>query len=163
MVSPELALDKSLSTQQCVRIIYTSHAVDGFSADELSALGRKCIQNNRRCGLNGVLLFSSGFFIQCIEGDKQTVATLYEKIKVDPRHTELSLVLEEPIQTRLFEQWSMGLLNLDMHVSNRNRKRLDKVIAYSNKHGRVMPDAVSVLSAFREYMPNDDITLWSNS
>jgi hypothetical protein len=49
-----------------------------------------------------------GSVIQILEGERQAVEALYERIEQDPRHTNISRVLDRPIRERLFAQWSMG-------------------------------------------------------
>jgi hypothetical protein len=54
--------------------------------------------------------------MQLIEGEKQSTKELYEKISSDRRHTQVSLLLSEPITHRNFENWSMGYKNLELDI-----------------------------------------------
>ena len=46
--------------------------------------------------------------MQLVEGVESTVDALYKKIEKDRRHTEVKLLLKEPITHRNFSNWTMG-------------------------------------------------------
>jgi len=55
-----------------------------------------------------MLLYRDGFFIQALEGEQHDVDALYDKIKSDPRHTNVLKVYEYEIDHTDFGAWSMG-------------------------------------------------------
>jgi hypothetical protein len=59
-----------------------------------------------------VLLFRSGNFLQVLEGKKETVLALYEKIVRDPRHTRRKTLFQGNSIQRDFPDWSMGFHDL---------------------------------------------------
>jgi hypothetical protein len=63
-------------------------------------------------GITGCLIYQDGFFMQMLEGPRDAVFTLCEKIKTDPRHRDLAIVIEAPTRRRIFVDWSMGLRDL---------------------------------------------------
>ena len=91
-----------------VCLIYFSTAVVPFQEADLLRLVDHSRSHNREMDITGVLLYVRGNIIQVLEGDKQTVEALYERIKQDPRHTDVSLAINRPITQRLFARWSMG-------------------------------------------------------
>jgi hypothetical protein len=62
--------------------------------------------------ITGMLLYRTGYFIQALEGEADRVKALYEKIANDPRHKNVLLIYNNPIQKRAFGDWSMGFKNL---------------------------------------------------
>ena len=44
---------------------------------------------------------------QVLEGPHNAVRTLYDKIALDPRHTDCKVLSEETVTTREYEQWGM--------------------------------------------------------
>jgi hypothetical protein len=60
-----------------------------------------------------MLLYQNGTFMQMLEGEKQPVLNLYDKITKDDRHTGIHTVLEGDIEERNFEDWSMGFFNME--------------------------------------------------
>ncbi len=94
-------------------IIYVSSAVQLFSTADLARLLEVSRRNNAKRGVTGMLLYKGGNFMQVIEGEEPDVRALYEKLKLDPRHTGFFTLLEETISARQFHDWSMGFKNLD--------------------------------------------------
>jgi hypothetical protein len=54
------------------------------------------------------LIYSDEKFFQYVEGEYQAITILYDKIKLDPRHTDLALLSMGPIKAKSFANWSMG-------------------------------------------------------
>lgn len=94
--------------QSLIHLIYASVATQKFEADDLTHLLQQSRQANARAGLTGMLLFSEGSFFQVLEGEPAEVDKLYEKLHGDKRHTQLTLIIREPIASRAFGDWSMG-------------------------------------------------------
>lgn len=59
-----------------------------------------------------MLLHHSGSFLQVLEGEKEKVEALYDKIERDPRHGA-TLILVKETGPRAFGDWSMGFAELD--------------------------------------------------
>jgi hypothetical protein len=60
-----------------------------------------------------MLLYLKQSFMQVLEGDEQAVCDLYETIRQDKRHTDVTLLVSEENSARDFETWAMGFQNLD--------------------------------------------------
>lgn len=94
-------------------IVYISSAKLGLAHSEIMNIVEDSRINNEKNGLTGLLLFNSGNFMQLLEGEESIVDALYEKIKKDRRHTEVKLLLREPITHRNFSNWTMGFKNIE--------------------------------------------------
>lgn len=64
--------------------------------------------NNEKAGITGALHFSSKYFLQCLEGERSAVNTLYQNIMKDERHTQPVILVYEQIDERRFSRWSMA-------------------------------------------------------
>lgn len=95
------------------RIIYSSQAVHDLGPDELVDLLRVSRQHNERAGVSGLLLYCSQSFLQVLEGDAAALDATYARIHTDPRHTNLRLLMDTEVATRLFADWSMGFDHVD--------------------------------------------------
>lgn len=95
-----------------VRLMYASRAAESVNQDELVAILKKSKANNPGLGVTGVLCFSSGIFLQVLEGGRSAVSALYNRIAADPRHHQVELLSYEEIGERRFAGWSMGQVNL---------------------------------------------------
>ena len=92
-------------------LVYVSSAVRLFSNEELDQLVRLSQIHNERVGVTGMLLYDGGNFIQLIEGPEASVDKLYEKIGADPRHRQVTTLLQGPLEKRQFEAYAMGFEN----------------------------------------------------
>ena len=72
-----------------VRLMYASRAANSVNQNELVAILKKSKANNAEVGVTGVLCFSSGIFLQVLEGGRLQVSALYNKIATDPRHHDV--------------------------------------------------------------------------
>lgn len=92
------------------RLIYASR--QAFSAgqapdEEIDAIIRASIRNNRADSITGLLLVHSGWFVQALEGPAQAVMTTYRRIVEDPRHDSAKLIHAGPAASREFGGWNM--------------------------------------------------------
>lgn len=89
-------------------IVYVSTATRELSEEDLqSILG--CSRNrNISEGITGVLFFSSGNFIQYLEGPDVPLSRVYSLICSDRRHQRITQLFNEPVKDRFFSGWSMG-------------------------------------------------------
>lgn len=95
-----------------VRLMYASRAAASVNQEELVAILKKSKVNNPALGVTGVLCFSSGTFLQVLEGGRLAVSQLYNRIANDARHHDVALLSYQEINERNFACWSMGQVNL---------------------------------------------------
>ena len=94
-------------------LIYISSAVLGLSDKQIVTLVKASQKSNEKLGITGILLYSGGNFMQLIEGKESAVETLYEKIRQDYRHRDVTLLFREKITQKNFDNWLMGYRNID--------------------------------------------------
>lgn len=93
-----------------IRLIYASRArsMGPMDIKDILASSRR---NNTRLGVTGALCLSNGIFLQCLEGDRMVVNTLYHRILQDARHHDPAILDFQEIVSRQFGAWSMGLVS----------------------------------------------------
>jgi len=94
------------------RVMYMSSARRFISDSELEELLETSRINNKKRNLTGLLIVKGRTFLQCLEGNKEDVEEVYEKISKDDRHDNIIDLVEEDIQSRMFPNWDMGYKNL---------------------------------------------------
>lgn len=98
---------------ELIRLVYASRSTSapGSTHQGLdSAVARilaKSRRNNAKLGIVGGLLFGDGCFLQCLEGGEREVDALYEKIRTDPRHRDVTILSRTGIARCSFTAWSM--------------------------------------------------------
>jgi hypothetical protein len=89
-------------------LVYSSRAVEHFDDAELATLLGKAREFNESQDISGMLLYRDGRFIQFLEGPEERVRHLMDDITVDPRHTDVRVLLDGHPTTRQFSDWTMG-------------------------------------------------------
>ena len=135
-------------------IVYFSSSVGQLQEEDLLTILEQSRHNNSRTGITGVMLYVRGSIIQVLEGEKEAVEALYERIEQDQRHTDVIRVLSRNISQRLFANWTMGyetitarqledikaIVNLDdnqesaVEASNHSILKTIKVFYESNRY-----------------------------
>lgn len=87
-------------------ICYVSKVTTGLVATALEELFTYSTTFNNSNGIKGILLMANGNFFQVLEGEKQTVINLYEKIKLDHRHESIYEVFHKPVQKAVFKDYN---------------------------------------------------------
>jgi hypothetical protein len=95
-----------------VHIAYASTAAVPFDHQELLDLLSKVRERNAQLDITGLLLHQSGDFFQVIEGSQLAITQLFAEIGEDDRHRDVVKIIEEPIQKRQFEDWTMALADV---------------------------------------------------
>jgi hypothetical protein len=90
-----------------------STASKPMTYDGLSDLLNDARLQNERSGITGMLLYQQDTFLQMLEGEEDDVRALYMKLLQDKRHKGLRIVLEGQTDKRIFDNWSMGFVNMD--------------------------------------------------
>ncbi len=93
-----------------LRLLYASQAAPDVAEGQVRDILRSARTHNAAVGLTGVLVHAGGVFMQVLEGPEQEVLRLYVKILDDKRHGNCRLIYVSPARERLFEQWSMGMI-----------------------------------------------------
>lgn len=73
-------------------------------------------RNNMGRHLVGVLYYGNGCFFQCLEGEKEDIDRLYASLEHDPRHRDLKILSQHPIEQITFFDWSMKYVSVDPEV-----------------------------------------------
>jgi hypothetical protein len=93
-------------------LVYASTALQPFSFAALDALTEASRQRNAALKVTGLLLYRDGDFMQTLEGEQPVVEKLFETIRRDARHAQVTVLVQEPIHARNYGEWSMGLQSI---------------------------------------------------
>jgi hypothetical protein len=91
------------------RLIYTSTVSPRLQLSDLMDVMRQARVANQRHQISGILIFSSRFFAQWLEGEKREVDQLFANICIDPRHFNCIKREEVDISVRRWSGWAMSL------------------------------------------------------
>jgi hypothetical protein len=94
--------------EEIFRLIYISRAVP-VPGGALTFL-ETARQRNERDGITGVLLRYTDRYLQYLEGTRDAVHACFDRIRRDPRHTDVHLLLDRGGNGRYFAHWRLQLL-----------------------------------------------------
>ena len=89
-------------------LVYASAATREMTEEDLEEILAAARRNNRSAGISGMLLYHEGSFLQALEGDREIVEALFERIEDDPRHAEAMVLFRGMVDEPTFRCWSMG-------------------------------------------------------
>jgi len=92
------------------RLLYRSHSVIPVDEREatLAQIFRVARSQNEATGITGALLVTDHWFVQALEGERSQVQSLYERIRSDTRHEQVTLIEAGDVQSRVFSRWAMA-------------------------------------------------------
>lgn len=108
------------------QIIYTSAAAPSANLDDFKSIARHSSQNNKTLNVTGIMLFTDGVIFQVLEGEKEIVETLYDRIKRDDRHSSIMKMIARDTPEREFADWSMGFSEMSADHANEIAFMLNK-------------------------------------
>ena len=74
---------------------------------ELESIVQAARRHNASMGVTGALLYSGGCFEQTLEGDRESVEAVFERVSTDRRHYDVTIVHYAPVEQRSFDGWPM--------------------------------------------------------
>jgi hypothetical protein len=93
------------------QLFYVSSATDQIDSAAIQHILQVARRNNRRLDVTGCLLYSGRCFAQVLEGQKEAVQPLAQRIAADPRHRNVRILIENHRIDREYGDWSMGYLH----------------------------------------------------
>uniref|UniRef100_UPI0040484236 BLUF domain-containing protein n=1 Tax=Aliarcobacter sp. TaxID=2321116 RepID=UPI0040484236 len=134
------------------RIMYISTAIVNFSDNELNELLNIARKNNSKKNLTGLLVVKGRTFLQCLEGEKNNVLEVFEKIKNDSRHKDIFEIIEdESSDNRYFPDWSMGYKNIKYLTDIKSNKLKD----FTSKKDLETLSKDYISEVFKEFIETD--------
>lgn len=91
-----------------LQLVYVSSSTWAMSFEDLNAILDASRENNRRSGVTGMLLHLDHGFLQILEGPRDAVMDIFNRIERDARHVGVRILLERESDERLFDEWTMG-------------------------------------------------------
>ncbi|MCV9386227.1 BLUF domain-containing protein [Reichenbachiella ulvae] len=104
---------KEEENSQLHRMVYTSSRAPNCNEEAIEQILEASRRNNKPLGITGLLVHTEMRFLQILEGSKNTVLDVYNRIQEDPRHRDSEIKYFEPVDERYFSDWHMGSKNIE--------------------------------------------------
>ena len=107
-------------------LLYVSRSlIDITNADkDLGDIIEVALARNTELKVTGALIYTGSEFAQILEGTEGALGELMASIHRDKRHTNVTVVYQEPINERKFSKWSMAYSGQATYVINHVRPLL---------------------------------------
>ena len=96
-------------------ILYRSHLHEHVPLNTLKDMVAKANTKNKRADVTGILLFDGLHFFQLLEGPRDAVQGIYNRISADARHHNLVELMHDFAPARRFGKVGMELFDLREH------------------------------------------------
>ncbi len=94
------------------QLTYHSIASEKLTGEDLKAVMNIATTNNQKLEITGCLIYHNKFFLQILEGQKEVVLELFDAIKLDDRHEQVTLLSTDESKDRLFDNWAMAFYHI---------------------------------------------------
>lgn len=97
------------------QLVYLSHITATGLSDSgtLNDIAEVSIKHNNADNITGILCYGNGYFLQCVEGTKQALTNLKNRLLVDNRHKDLMVLDFSALAERRFVGWSLRAITLE--------------------------------------------------
>ncbi len=99
-------------------LCYVSTVDPNLAKGEIEEILHLSSLNNNNDNITGLLLYSNGNFFQVLEGEKELILELFEKIKQDSRHYDLITIFKKTIPVQNFHTYENQFLSLEATYSS---------------------------------------------
>jgi hypothetical protein len=99
---------RNKSVVKLVRLIYASRLTAPLGKSDAEQIMRTSLQRNDSIGVTGYLCVSPTHALQCLEGPRNAVNDVYNRVVADKRHFQVTLLRYAEPWRRLFPVWGMG-------------------------------------------------------
>lgn len=89
-----------------MQLIYVSEPF-GYEESILSGILLTARRKNARDGITGALICRRDIYLQLIEGDAGPIDALWQRLQLDDRHLEVTLLSREEVAARVLPDWAM--------------------------------------------------------
>lgn len=130
-------------------LVYVSTATRYLSAEDVEKILVGARRLNATADVTGLLLYDSGNFMHCIEGEVDSLMETYGHICQSGMHTGLIELLREPIVAREFAEWPLAFRVINTYGMNQLVEEDDRVLQkLENRDSASMTQSLILLSSF---------------
>jgi len=100
-------------TPELHEVLYASTLAPESPVKVVSQIAAQARRANEASGITGLLIFDGMRFCQQIEGPREEVLALIQRIRLDSRHTGMEILHQGSLEARRFRRFSLGYAAVD--------------------------------------------------
>lgn len=101
-------------------ISYVSSVNPNLKEEDIQKVLKYTRNWNNDHDITGILLFSDGNFFQVLEGEKDILKSLLERIIKDERHYNVMVIFEKEVSETNFDDYQSDFISLDSRFQAKN-------------------------------------------
>ncbi len=121
-----------MNENQLYQITYISTGSDYLRFEHIKEILEKSNLNNKKEGISGILVYCNKHFFQIIEGDREAVTELFQRIQIDSRHDNIVKIQEGYIEHRQFDNWNMAFKSYNKELMGLDDFNNEQFYSYIN-------------------------------
>lgn len=125
---------KMSKDESLFRLVYVSERVESEPCD-MELLFKESMAFNLTVNVTGALWFDGHQFAQILEGKKDALGLVFERIIVSKNHTAIDLIDFRGTSNRIYKDWHMACL----HKNSTSREIAAKYVGHSDFTLRELP------------------------
>ena len=94
------------------QLTYHSIARPDLNEQDIRDIMEVSMKNNAELNITGCLIYHNNFFLQILEGEKEVVLELFDRIKLDDRNDQVTLLSTDDSKSRIFKEWAMAYYHI---------------------------------------------------
>lgn len=106
-------------------VLYVSTLAPEQPLSVVAEIAGRARQVNAKLDVTGLLIFDGQRFCQQLEGQQKAVLKLIERIRNDPRHTNVAVLHHGPLAGRRFQQFSLAFSTVEDEEALARMEQLD--------------------------------------
>jgi hypothetical protein len=138
-----------MNEEKVYHLSYVSTGCDCLKFEDIKAILESSNANNKSSSITGILVYCNKHFFQILEGNKEDVVELFEKISIDHRHDGVIKIQEGFIDERIFDSWNMAFKSYNKELKALDNFNTEEFYTYINqklKNGKDV--SLQILSDF---------------
>jgi hypothetical protein len=138
------------------QLVYSSVATEAMPKSKLYKILHGARAANTIADVTGLLVFAEGKFLQVLEGPREIVRELMQKIAADQRHKDVRVIAERDVEDRIFSSWKMAYVSTNARelaawAGLRSTTTIEETLACLTADPSRVPDILQhMLGAIRE-------------
>jgi hypothetical protein len=123
-----------MNEDQVYHLSYVSTGCDSLRYEDIKSILDSSVKNNRDDNVTGILVYCNKHFFQIIEGDKDAIQSIFNKILIDPRHDNVIKIQEGYTSQRQFQNWNMAFKSYNKELKDLDNFNNEQFYSYINNN-----------------------------
>ncbi|HMT35789.1 MAG: BLUF domain-containing protein [Bacteroidetes bacterium] len=121
-----------MNEEKIYQLSYVSTGCDSLRYEDIKNILESSNKNNSQDHITGILVYCNKHFFQIIEGNREAILEIFNKILIDSRHDNVIKIQEGYIDKRQFESWNMAFKSYNKELKDLDNFNNEQFYSYIN-------------------------------